>query len=43
MKHKENRLEYACQYQTMSVKEWRKVVFSDERKYNLDGPGGIQK
>ena len=26
MKHKEKRLEYARQYQTMSAKEWRKVV-----------------
>ena len=31
MKHKEKRLEYARQYQTMSAKEWRKVVFSDKK------------
>ena len=43
MKHKEKRLEYARQYQTMSAKEWRKAVFSDEKKYNLVGPDGYQK
>ena len=42
MKHKEKRLEYARQYQTMSAKEWRKVIFSDEKKFNLDGQDGLQ-
>ena len=41
MKHKEKRLEYACQYQTMSAKVWQKVVFSDKEKFNLDGPDGF--
>ena len=43
MKHKEKQLEYARQYQTMSAKEWRKVVFSNKKEFNLDGPDGFQK
>ena len=42
LKHKGKRLEYA-QYQTMSAKEWQKVVFLDEMKFNLNGPDGSQK
>ena len=36
MKHKVKRLEYAHQYQTMSTKECRKIVFLDEKKFDLD-------
>ena len=43
MKYKEKRLEYARQYQTMGAKEWPKVVFSNEKKLNLDGLDGFQK
>ena len=43
MNHKDKRLAYTRQYQTMSAKEWRKVVFSDEKKFNLDGPDGFEK
>ena len=43
MKHKEKRMEYAHQYRTMSAKELRKVVFSDEKKFTLDYPDGFQK
>ena len=43
MKHKEKQLEYTRQYQTMSAKEWRKVVFLNEKKFNLDGPDDFQQ
>ena len=43
MKCKEKQLKYACQYQIMSAKEWQKVVFSDEKKFNFSSPDGFQK
>ena len=43
MKHKEKRLAYTRQYQTMSAKECLKVVFSDKKKFNLDVSVGFQK
>ena len=43
MKHKDKLLEYACQYQTMSAKEWWKVVFLNRKNFNLDSPDGFQK
>lgn len=39
--HKKARLAYAKKYIQWSV-QWRDVIFSDEKKFNLDGPDGCQ-
>ena len=43
MKPREKRQGYARQYPTISAKEGQKVVFSNGKKFNLDGPDDFQK
>jgi transposase len=38
-KHKENRLKWARKYMTWN-QEWHNIVWSDEKRFNLDGPDG---
>lgn len=41
-RHKTARIEWAEKHVLFSTSEWDRVIFSDEKKFNLDGPDGFK-
>jgi transposase len=41
-RHRVNRVKWATEHVTWDRQKWNTVIFSDEKKFNLDGPDGLQ-
>lgn len=41
-KHEEKRLEWGMEKISWNVEKWKQVVFTDEKKFNMDGPDGFR-
>ena len=41
IEHKKKRYEWAKEHVTWSLSDWKDVIFTDEKKFNLDGPDGF--
>ena len=39
--HKDQRLDFAREYVSFSIEDWSQIVWSDEKKFNLDGPDSL--
>lgn len=40
--HREARLKFATEFVSLPASEWDKIIWSDEKKWNLDGPDGVR-
>lgn len=40
--HNIARLDFTWRHQTRDIQKWKKVLFSDEHKFNFDSPDGFQ-